>query len=110
MIRRSAPGGACVDVAPHARERRTQGLFIALQHATKATTRFIDGLGSLRGKKAIVFCTYKLATGSMLPRMAAALEANGADVVGQFRFRGPEITEEFRALAAILGAGSAADR
>ena len=78
----------------------TQGLFPV--HATPASMRFIDRLGDLRGKKAVVFCTYKIATGSLLPRMAAALESRGAEVVGRFRFRGPAPTEDFLAFAASL--------
>ena len=48
-----------------------QGLFIVFQHATKATMDFIDSLDRLDGKPAAVFCTYKLAVGGMLPKMAA---------------------------------------
>ncbi|MDP6368414.1 MAG: flavodoxin domain-containing protein [Planctomycetota bacterium] len=80
----------------------TQGLFIVLQHPTKASMQFISRLGDIRGKKAAVFCTYKIATGSLLPRMAAALEAHGAQVVGQFKYRGPELTDEFRSFAAAV--------
>ena len=80
----------------------TQGLFIVLQHPTKASMQFISRLGDLSGKKAVVFCTYKLATGSLLPKMAAALEARGAQVVGQFKFRGRELTNEFRSFAATV--------
>ena len=81
----------------------TQGLFLVLQHATRATREFLERLGDLSGKQALVFCTYKVATGSMLPRMAAALEAKGARVVGRFRWRGPDVDEAFRRLAAELG-------
>ncbi|MAE64794.1 MAG: hypothetical protein CMJ18_11050 [Phycisphaeraceae bacterium] len=82
----------------------TQGLFIILQHPTKSSMSFIDRLGDLKGRKAAVFCTYKLATGSLLPRMAAALEARGAEVLGQFKYRGPEPTEQFRSFAAAMAA------
>ncbi len=66
----------------------TQGLFIVLQHATRATMEFIGRLGDLSGKGAVVFATYKLSTGSMLPKMAAALEAKGARIDGQFKWKG----------------------
>ena len=82
----------------------TQGLFIVLQHPTKASMQFISRLGDLSGKRAVVFCTYKLATGSLLPKMAAALEARGAQVVGQFKFRGREPTDEFRSFASTVAA------
>jgi len=73
----------------------TQGLFLAFQHATPASMGFIERLGDLHGKKAIVFCTYKVATGPTLRRMAAALEARGAEVVGRFRYRGAAPTADF---------------
>jgi len=72
-----------------------KGLFIIMQHPTERSMWFIERLGNLAGKKALVFCTYKLATGSTLPRMAKALEGNGASVVGQFKYRGPEPNNEF---------------
>ena len=77
----------------------TQGLFVILQHATKATMSFIERLGDLKGKKALVFCTYKLATGSLLPTMAQAMRAKGAEVVGEYRFRGPAPTPDFQSFA-----------
>ena len=57
--------------------------------------RFIERLGDLSGKNAIVFCTYKLAVGSTLVQMAKALEEKGATVVGQFRYRGPDPNRQF---------------
>lgn len=81
----------------------TQGLFIILQHPTRATMEFISRLGDLHGKKAVVFCTYKLATGPLLPRMASAMAARGATVVGQFRFRGATPHEGFVSFASSLG-------
>ncbi len=77
----------------------TQGLFIILQHATRATMRFLESLGDLKGKEAVVFCTYKLATGSMLPRMAAVLERKGARVAGQYKFKGATPTGDFMTYA-----------
>ncbi len=65
-----------------------QGLFVLGQHATKASMEFIDSLEPLGGKPAAVFCTYKLAVGSMLTKMAARLEGRGARVIGQFKSRG----------------------
>ncbi|MFQ5948310.1 MAG: flavodoxin family protein [Acidimicrobiia bacterium] len=73
----------------------TEGWFIVLQHATQATMQFIDRLGPLDGKPAAVFCTYKTATGKMLPKMAEALQARGASVTGQFRTRGPYADARF---------------
>lgn len=72
-----------------------KGLFFFRQHATEATMDFIDGLGSLDGKPAAVFCTYKTAVGSMLPKMATRLAGRGADVTGSFKARGPVVAEGF---------------
>ena len=72
----------------------TEGLFFILQHATKATMDFIDTL-ELDGTPAAVFCTYKTSPGKMLDKMAAALEARGAQVTGSFRSRGPQAPEGF---------------
>jgi flavodoxin len=79
-----------------------KGLFIILQRPTERSVQFIERLGNLAGKKAMVFCTYKLATGSTLPRMSKALEGKGAKVVGQFKYRGPEPNSEFASFAASL--------
>ena len=80
-----------------------KGLFFVLQHATKATMDFIDGLGDLGGKPAAVFCTYKTAVGGMLSKMAAGLEGRGATVTGQFKSRGPVAAEGFGAWVKSLG-------
>ena len=58
--------------------------------------------GDLTGKKALVFCTYKLAVGPTLQRMTQGLEQKGAQVVAQFKYRGPMPGNEFAAFAASL--------
>ena len=79
-----------------------KGIFIILQHPTEDTMRFIDRLGDLTGKQVLVFCTYKLAAGSTLQRMAQGLEQKGAQVVAQFKYRGPMPDSEFTSFAASL--------
>jgi flavodoxin len=79
-----------------------KGLFIIRQHPTERSMWFMDRLGNLAGKKAVVFCTYKLATGPTLPKMAKALEEKGAQVVGQFKYRGPDPNEKFASFVASL--------
>jgi len=79
-----------------------KGLFIIRQHPTEGTMRFIERLGDLSGKNAIVFCTYKLAIGSTLRQMAQALEGKGAKVVGQFKYRGPDPNNKFASFAKSL--------
>ena len=78
----------------------TKGLFVIRQHPTAGIMRFIERLGDLTGKKAVVFCTYKIAIGSTLRQMAQPLAGNGAEVVGQFKFRGPEPDGKFASFAA----------
>ena len=74
----------------------TEGLFFILQHATKATMEFIGTL-TLDDKPAAVFCTYKTAAGKILPKMATAMKARGANVTGQFKSRGPGVPDGFAA-------------
>jgi flavodoxin len=79
-----------------------KGLFIIMQHPSPGAMHFIDTLGHLKGKKIVVFCTYKLATGSTLSKMTHALESKGAQVVGQFKYRGPEPSGSFASFASSL--------
>ena len=80
----------------------TKGLYFIFQHATKESMRFIRQLDDLSGKLAVVFCTFKLATGKQLPRMARALGARGAEVVGQFQYRGSAPNDKFNSFAKSL--------
>ena len=79
-----------------------KGLFVILQHPSDGAMQFIEQLDNLKGKKVIVFCTYKLAAGSTLRQMAEAVERKGATVVGQFKFRGSEPDGEFNAFVRAL--------
>lgn len=79
-----------------------QGLFIIAQHPTQSMMQFIDKLGDLSGKQVIVFCTYKLAAGSTMKQMATALEAKGATVIAQFKYRNADPTEPFLSFAKSL--------
>jgi flavodoxin len=79
-----------------------KGLFIIRQHPTEGTMRFINQLENLEGKDTVVFCTYKLAIGSSLRQMANALEGKGAQVVGQFKYRGPDPDSKFASFTGSL--------
>ncbi|MGD9093157.1 MAG: flavodoxin family protein [Anaerolineales bacterium] len=79
-----------------------KGLFIIMQHPTEGSMHFIERLGNLAGNKIVTFCTYKLAAGSTLPQMAKMLEGKGAEVVGQFKYRGPEPNSSFASFASSL--------
>ena len=80
-----------------------KGIYVVFQHATKATMDFIDRLGNLDGKPTAVFCTYKLATGGMLPKMATSLKGRGANVTGSFKSRGPVAPDGFGNWVESLG-------
>lgn len=79
-----------------------KGLFIIRQHPTEQTMRFIERLEDLSGKDVLLFCTYKLAVGSTLRQMAQAVNANGANVVGEFKYRGSEPNDQFMAFVSTL--------
>ena len=79
-----------------------EGLLIIRQHPTVGSMDFVERLGNLAGKQAVVFCTYKLAAGSTLSQMAKALEGKGAKVVGQFKYRGPEPNKAFTSFVSSL--------
>jgi flavodoxin len=78
------------------------GLFIIRQHPTPEAMYFVNKLENLEGKRVVVFCTYLLAAGSTLAQMAKPLEAKGAEVVGRFKYRGPEPNMAFATFAASL--------
>jgi menaquinone-dependent protoporphyrinogen IX oxidase len=79
-----------------------KGLFLIRQHPSQGSLRFIERLGDLAGKQVVVFCTYKLAAGSTLSQMAKPLEAKGAQVIGRFKYRGPEPNSSFASFASSL--------
>ena len=72
-----------------------KGLFIIRQHPTEGTMRFIEQLGNLEGKQTVVFCTYKLAVGSNSAANGAGAGRKKGEVVGQFKYRGPEPNSKF---------------
>ncbi len=54
----------------------TSGLFLFLQHPNPDWVTFAKALPSLNDKKTGLFTTYKLATGSMFPKMRDKINAN----------------------------------
>lgn len=79
-----------------------KGLFVIRQHPTEGIMQFINRLDDLEGKKTIVFCTYKVSPGSTLRQMTKALVGKGAQVVQQFKYRGPEINKQFAEFSTSL--------
>lgn len=78
------------------------GLFIILQKPSKPFRQFAGALPDLAGKKVALFCTYKLAVGSSLKKMAEAVSARGGRVAAEFKFRGPKPDAAFEEFAAKL--------
>ncbi len=66
----------------------TQGLFIIGQHPTAAIRDFIDRLPDMKGKVGVAFCSYALAPGKTLDKLAGGLAAKGATVGWRLPFRG----------------------
>jgi len=77
----------------------TRGLFVVGQHPTPAALAFVDRLGDLAGTQCMAFCTYKLAAGPTLDKMASRLRARGGEVVAELEFRGAEPTHAFDSFA-----------
>ncbi len=73
----------------------TKGLYVIRQGPTPATMRFIERLGPLDATPAAVFTTYEIAIGKTLRKMAAQLEARGANVTGSFKSKGPHAATGF---------------
>ena len=79
-----------------------KGLFVIRQHPSDGVMWFIDQLGDMADKKVAVFCTYMLAAGSTLRQMTKGLESKGAEVIGKFKYRGPEPNHSFASFALSL--------
>jgi len=79
-----------------------RGLFIIMQHPNEDALEFISRLENIADKQIVVFCTYLLAAGSTLSQMKKALEAKGATVIGEFKYRGPVPSETFRSFVTSL--------
>ena len=79
-----------------------KGMFILGQHPSEGSLKFISRLGDLTGKRAVLFCTYKTAPGSTLRQLTQAMQQHSADIVGQFRYRGPVPDARFGQFATAL--------
>jgi menaquinone-dependent protoporphyrinogen IX oxidase len=79
-----------------------KGMLIFGQHPSEGTLNFIARLDGLRGKRAVVFCTYKIAAGSTLSQLSAAIERQGGVVAGKFQYRSPHPDAQFAQFAQTL--------
>lgn len=72
----------------------TSGLMLFLQHPEKAWNDFAKNIPSLKGKKAVLFTTYKLATGSMFKNMRKQLGDKGTDLSLELKSRNGKLSPE----------------
>jgi flavodoxin len=77
----------------------TAGLIYILQHPQKEYFCFLKKISDLSQKKIILFCTYKIAIGKMLDKMARPILDKNASLLGSFRFKGDQVDEAFLTLA-----------
>jgi hypothetical protein len=84
------------------------GIFVVGQRPGRQAR--IRSMPALAGKKAVVYLTYALDPGKALDKLAAAVEARGADVLGGMTIRRDKLTEGAQDLVdRILGAIAPAD-
>ena len=79
-----------------------KGMFVVGQHPSEGALKFIARLDSLAGKRAVVFCTDKIAAGSTLSQMGKAFENQGAVVAAKFQYRGHHPDAKFTQFAQTL--------
>lgn len=71
----------------------THGLMICLQHPDKLWVSFTKSLPEIKGKKIVLFTTYKLATGSMFRKMRKLIKCGATDVVLELKSRNGNLNE-----------------
>jgi flavodoxin len=74
----------------------TSGLFVVAQHPDEPWLAFVRDLPPLAHERVGLFTTYKLATGSMFPRMRAALDTRAPHVGLELKSRGGHLTQAGR--------------
>jgi flavodoxin len=82
----------------------TSGLLVVGQHPDEPWLAFVQALPGLGRARLGLFTTYKIATGSMFPRMRAALGGDGGRVSLELKARGGHLSNTGReALDRFLG-------
>ncbi len=83
----------------------THGWFVVNQHPEQAWLDWTRELPRLEKPRIVLFTTYKLATGSMFPRMRRALRDRAPRIELELKAKGKQLTDEGRrALDAFLEA------
>lgn len=75
----------------------TSGLFVVAQHPDEPWMAFVRDLPALGRARVGLFTTYKLATGSMFPRMRKALEGRADRVDLELKSRDGRLSDADRA-------------
>ncbi len=65
----------------------TNGLMLMFQHPTKKWKRSLNEMNGLSDKKAVLFTTYNILTGSMFRKMEQALQHQNVEVIGRIKSR-----------------------
>ncbi len=76
----------------------TAGFMLLFQHPDKIWKRFAQELPGLAGKKAALFTTYKIATGSMFKSMRKHLGDKGVDLSVELKSRKGDLSIENKAI------------
>jgi flavodoxin len=71
----------------------TSGLFLFLQHPDKVWTRFASAIPEMKSQKAILFTTYKLATGSMFRKMKECINGKVSSVLAELKSKDGKLSE-----------------
>ena len=74
----------------------TSGLFIVAQHPDEPWLAFVRDLPPLARSRVGLFTTYKLVTGSMFPKMRAALDTRAPHVDLELKSRGGHLSDAGR--------------
>jgi flavodoxin len=82
----------------------TKGYFVIMQRPSDGILDFVEKL-SINNKPVAVFTTYKLAIGSTLQKLSAAVETSGGKVTGMYKVKGPNVPAGFEGWVDSLGTG-----
>ncbi len=72
----------------------TSGLFFFLQHPDKVWIENIKKSEALKGKKVVLFTTYKILTGSMFKKMAKVLKNKDPEILLQLKSRDGHLSDD----------------
>ncbi len=74
----------------------TNGLYVVMQHPDQPWLDFVGEIPPLAGPRVALFTTYRFRTGSMFPKMRAALAGKVGDVALELKSRDGRLTDDGR--------------